>query len=227
MLQSGHRAPTPGDDRTVVIKRDRHWDDQVENGSLTGTIFLVTAANFQLRVMPRPCLIRAPPNNHRARTRRRSLQRLRLIPRRAPSSRALACSGSPACFRISHDTTLEDCATWSDFAPVRLRLTFSDVSNIEQRLRTRGCMLVLSLRSPRHLPATESVVFPLLDQGAQLCCALNSTNCEPGSAEGSSSMRPLKSSPIPVRFFTLKPKHFSNRDGLSRFLDPFAEYALR
>ena len=49
-----------------------------------------------------------------------------------------------------------------------------DVSNIEQRLRTRGCILVLSPRSPRHLPVTESIVLPLLDQGASY--AVHSTH---------------------------------------------------
>jgi hypothetical protein len=64
-------------------------------------------------------------------------------------------------FGYSHDTTIEVCATWSEFAPVRHRLTFSDVSNIEQRLRTRGCMVVFITALPRHLPVTESIVLPL------------------------------------------------------------------
>ena len=95
------------------------------------------------------------------------MHRLGLIPRRAsrqPCSCVVRITG--IALGYSHDTTIEVCATWSDFAPVRLRLTFSDVSNIEQRLRTLGCMLVLSPSSPRHLPVIESIVLPLLDQGA-------------------------------------------------------------
>jgi hypothetical protein len=88
---------------------------------------------------------------------------------------------------------------------------FSDVSNIEQRLRTRGCILVLSLASLRHLPVTESMVLPLLDQGASY--AVHSTHqlrAQEAQWETVSSRAP-SSSPIPVRFFiTLIPKHFSN-----------------
>jgi hypothetical protein len=90
-------------------------------------------------------------------------------------------------------------------------------------------MLILSPRSLRHLPVTESVVLPLLDQGAGF--AMHST--QPTASLGAQREQQVvacdpSSSLIPVRFFiTLKPKHFLSRDGLSRFLDPFAAYALR
>ena len=72
-------------------------------------------------------------------------------------------------------------------------------------------------------------MLPLLDQGASN--AVHSTQ-PTASPEAQWEQQVVEcnpsSSPIPVRvFITLKPKHFSNRDGLSRFLDPFAEYALR
>jgi len=55
------------------------------------------------------------------------------------------------------------------------------MSNIEQRLRTRGCMLILSPRSLRHLPVTESVVLPLLDQGAGFAMHSTQPTASPGA----------------------------------------------
>jgi len=52
-----------------------------------------------------------------------------------PDSRALAWSGSPA---LLSDIPTTQRLSWSDFAPIRLRLTFSDVSNIEQRAANPG-----------------------------------------------------------------------------------------
>ena len=91
-----------------------------------------------------------------------------------PDSRALAWSGSSAL--------LSDIPTTQRLRFVRSRAIprlfafaqLCDVSNIEQRLRIRGCILILSPRSPRHLPVTESIVLPLLDQGASY--AVHSTH---------------------------------------------------
>jgi hypothetical protein len=77
-------------------------------------------------------------------------------------------------------------------------LNFSDVSKIEQRLRTRGCMLFLSPHSPRHLPVTESVVLPLLDQGA--CFAVHPTQPTASPEQQVVACNP-SSSLIPVRIF--------------------------
>jgi hypothetical protein len=128
-----------------------------------------------------------------------------------PDSRALASSGSSAL--------LSDIPTTQRLRFVRSRAIprlfafaqLCDVSNIEQRLRIRGCILILSARSLRHLPVTESIVLPLLDQGASYVVHSTQPTASPEAQWETVGSRVASSSPIPVRFFiTLKPKHFSN-----------------
>jgi hypothetical protein len=81
-------------------------------------------------------------------------------------------------------------------------LNFSDVSKIEQRLRTRGCMLILSPHSPRRLPVTESVVLPLLDQGASFAVRPTQPTASPEAQREQQVVAcNLSSSLIPVRIF--------------------------
>src|SRR5882757_1892310 len=49
---------------------------------------------------------------------------------------------------------------WSDSRLLAFA-QLSDLSNIEQRLCTRRCILVLSWPWPRHLPVTESIALPI------------------------------------------------------------------
>jgi hypothetical protein len=71
-------APTPDDDRTVIIERHRHWDHQV---------------------------------NHRARFASSHGAHIQ-------QSRSCVVRITGVAFGYSHDTTIEVCATWNDFAPV-------------------------------------------------------------------------------------------------------------
>jgi hypothetical protein len=131
-------------------------------------IRFVTAANFQLLVMPRPCLPYPCPrltiiepassNGH--------CSALASSHGAHPDSRALAWSGSSALLSVIATTQRLRFVRSGVISRLFAFAQLSDVSNIEQRLCTRRCILVLSRPSPRLLPVTESIVLPLLDQRA-------------------------------------------------------------
>jgi hypothetical protein len=80
-------------------------------------------------------------------------------------------------------------------------------------------MLVLSSPSRRHLPIIESVVLPLLDQGASY--AVHSTPLDRLRAQkhDGNSKQSLKQPDTGSLFHTLKPKHFSKSSQTQAFLE--------